>query len=137
MCGENRQYSIRRLADSEKSSKFGGFRCASMGRRFMTLVVFVSAVVLSAAASRTWEEVDRLPVSAVEMRVDAPEEPYTMVSDGYVYVAVRQRTTVKVFTILGQLVVQDDLRPGIYRYKLNSRGIYLLKVGSVTRRVTI
>lgn len=121
----------------KKVVNLGDCRCASMGRRFMTLVVFVSAVVLSAAASRTWEEVDRMPASAVEMRVDGAEEPYTMVSDGYVYVAVHQRTTVKVFTILGQLVVQDDLRPGIYRFKLNSRGIYLLKVGSVTRRVTI
>lgn len=108
-----------------------------MLRRLVTLVFVMSAVVLSAVASRTWEEVDRLPGVHVEQRIDAQEEPYTTVSDGYVYVAVRQRTTVKVFTILGQLVVQENLQPGIYRYKLNSRGIYLLKVGSATRRVTI
>lgn len=108
-----------------------------MLRLLVALVLFVSAVSLSAVGSRTWEAVERFPGVAVEQRADASCDPYVTVRDGYVYVSVREHTMVKVFTILGQLVVQDNLQPGTYRYKLNSRGIYLLKVGSVTRRVTI
>lgn len=100
--------------------------------------MMLATVTAAGAATRVWEEVDRLPVAAETELTDsgATDEVSTFVADGYIYVAVRQRISVKVFTILGQLVVQDTLSTGIYRFKLPSRGIYLLKAGSVTRRVT-
>lgn len=96
---------------------------------------------LSAAATqRAWEEVDRFPgPQPVEIAIGEPmEEPVSVaVRDGYVYVAVRQTTHVKLFTILGQSIIQQQLRPGIYRFRLGPRGIYLLKAGSLTRRITL
>lgn len=108
-------------------------------RKLIISIIFMAVATSMFAAPRAWEEVNRLPGVQTEQRVDATADDgvYTTVSDGYVYVVVRQRTTVKIFTILGQLIVQDTLQPGIYRYKLTSRGIYLLKVGSITRRVTL
>lgn len=108
----------------------------------LTAVLALSAICPGEViGARTWEEVDRIPGTSYSLQsvsADSDDEIFTHASEGYVYVVVmRQRTNIKIFTILGQLVAQDTLHPGIYRFKLPARGIYLLKAGSVTRRVTI
>lgn len=89
------------------------------------------------SAARQWEEVDRVPPQSAEMRGDFDDGLIVTVHDGYVYCVVRQKINIKMFTILGQLIVQETLQPGSYRFKLNNRGIYLLKAGTATRRVTV
>ena len=69
-------------------------------------------------------------------RIDA-ENPDVRVSEGYVYVTTTRSVTVKVFSILGQLISQETIQPGISRFRLPSRGIYILKVGTLTKRITI
>ena len=59
------------------------------------------------------------------------------VRDMYIYIGVDRPTTVKLFTILGQPVSQVNLPAGTSRFKVSARGIYILKIGSATRRVTI
>jgi len=57
--------------------------------------------------------------------------------DGYIYVTTPREVNVKVFTILGQLVSQGRLPAGTSRLRVNNKGIYILKTGSFTCRVTI
>lgn len=59
------------------------------------------------------------------------------VIDAAIVLTVSQTTNVKLFTILGQLVAEQKIEAGTWRMPLSSRGIYILKAGSVTRRVTI
>lgn len=110
-------------------------------QRLIIVAILSLASVVGAYAARGWEEVDRLPAMSMNRDVaaegDDSADLYTTVADGYLYVVVKQRTSVKLFTILGQLISGDTFAPGIYRYKLNARGIYLLKAGSQTRRITI
>lgn len=109
-------------------------------RRFAISCLTALAVTVSAAASqRAWEEVDNFPSPVTAIVQQQPEQDDVSVAarDGYVYIAVRQTSNIKVFTILGQLIVQQQLRPGNYRFRLGSRGIYILKAGSLTRRVAI
>lgn len=96
------------------------------------MTFFVSAL-LACAASRTWEPVEDMPTQRTEQVDNAA---YT-VTDGHVYVGLRQRTTVTLFTILGQPVIQATLHAGNYRFRIPSRGIYLLKIGDITRRITL
>ena len=104
-------------------------------RRFIISMLVALAVVTGAsAAARTWEEAERFPATEQAMGSD---DVSVTVRDGYVYLLVRQSAHVKLFTILGQVIVQDTLRPGVYRYKLASRGIYLLKAGTTTTRITL
>lgn len=109
--------------------------------RHILLLLCLTVATAGQSAERTWEEVDRAPVQSTGQHVDpsdaSTQEAEITVADGYVYVTLRQRTNVKIFTILGQLIVQDNLAPGVYRFRLSARGIYLLKAGSVTRRVTL
>lgn len=85
----------------------------------------------------TWEPIDRMPRTVSVEQIQSVDEVVTAVSDGYLYLSVRQRTSVKLFTILGQPVMHSVVNPGNYRLRLPARGIYLLKIGGATRRVTI
>lgn len=103
-------------------------------RLFITLLVAVG-VVLTSMASSPWEEV-RTVVPGME-RVDSEAAVDIAVRDNYVYVSCSRPVTVKVFTILGQLISQETLQPGIRRLRISAKGIYILKIGGITRRITI
>lgn len=104
-------------------------------RRVILILVMLTALVSGARAAVAWEETERAPVSVERVEGDTPFEMAT--SGSYLYVTVSKPVTVKVFTILGQLISSQTLQPGIHRLRMSSRGIYILKIGSVTRRITI
>ena len=55
----------------------------------------------------------------------------------YIYLWSDKPVTVKLFSILGQLISQETVKPGLHRIRLASRGIYILRAGTTTRRITI
>ena len=57
--------------------------------------------------------------------------------NGYIYVNTTRPVEIKVFSILGQLIRQEKISAGTFRFRLESKGIYIVKAGTVTRRVTI
>lgn len=57
--------------------------------------------------------------------------------NGNIVVKLPQKAQVKVFTILGQLISQAELNAGTSILKINSRGIYIVKVGNVTQKVAL
>lgn len=54
-----------------------------------------------------------------------------------IYVTASRPVQVKIFTILGQLIVQQNIAAGTTRLSVNARGIYILKAGDATCRVTV
>ena len=112
-----------------------------MGRILLrTALVFASLLMAAAAwaGARQWESVDRLPLQAYERQLSqsADDGFLLTMADGYVYLAIQKRLNVKMFTILGQPVVDQNLEAGVYRFRPAARGIYILKIGTQTRRVT-
>lgn len=99
------------------------------------LLALMLAIAPLAEAQRQWEEMESELV--VTDRGDGSDVLDISVRDGYVYVTTSKSVTVKIFSILGQLISQRTLRPGTTRTRISARGIYILKVGSVTRRITI
>ena len=78
-----------------------------------------------------WETVDTVVESLSDDREDIT------VRDQYIYLSTPRPVTAKLFTILGQPVTQAQLPAGTSRLRIDARGIYILKVGSLTRRITI
>ncbi len=109
--------------------------------RLLALLAGAAISALCHAASPRWEVVNSsapYPSQTTELRDDQPQEQLEVsVRDGFIYVTVARSSQVKVFTILGQLISQDTLQPGIHRLRINAKGIYILKTGSATRRVII
>jgi len=56
---------------------------------------------------------------------------------GAIIVKTPRRVTVRVFTILGQLVSQATLSPGTSELRMGARGIYIVKIGDVTQKVAL
>lgn len=54
-----------------------------------------------------------------------------------IYVTTPRPMQVKIFTILGQLIVQQNVPAGTTRLNVNARGIYILKAGDATCRITV
>lgn len=102
-------------------------------RRLIIILLAVSSICFGADAASAWE---RTGGKVSLERVDG-EAPEVRVSEGYVYITTTRPVTVKVFSILGQLISQETIQPGISRFRLPSRGIYILKVGAMTKRITI
>lgn len=105
-------------------------------RQFVVIALFVlSALLLSGAAPR-WEAVDAPGRIFTEQRSDS-DRVEVAVREGAIYVSSQHQVSVKVFTILGQLISQETLPVGTHRLQMSAKGIYILKIGTATRRVTI
>lgn len=97
----------------------------------LALAVVPAALSASPATAPRWETVN------TELPTLSDDAFDVTVRDNYIYVYTPTPVNVKLFTILGQLVSQGNLPTGTSRFKVNSRGIYILKAGTITRRVTI
>lgn len=100
--------------------------------RIAFLAVLLAAAPISTAAADSWEHIEQVrPDHSEGERIDVE------VSESYIYVSTNKVVTVKICTILGQLVSQEKLPAGVSRIRLAQRGVYILKAGSITRRVNI
>lgn len=98
---------------------------------FVMAMAMVPVSAAGPAQSTRWEAVDTI---IAELSDDAFD---VTVRENYIYVYTPRSVNVKLFTILGQLVNQNTLQPGTSRLRMNARGIYILKAGTITRRVTL
>ena len=58
-------------------------------------------------------------------------------SNGVITIVTTKRITVRVYTILGQMISQTTLQPGTSELRLGSRGIYLVRIANITQKVAI
>lgn len=106
-----------------------------MKRIFIIIALAIVLVAPVSMAQQQWEVMSSEQV--VPERLESADVLDIVVRDGYVYVTTSKPVTVKIFSILGQLISQKEIKPGTSRTRMTSRGIYILKVGSVTRRITV
>ena len=98
----------------------------------LTVLALASAL---ADAAPVWEKV--APVTTEITDATATDAYEVKLADNAIILTLTNRTSVKIFTILGQLVAEKQLEAGTWRLPLQARGIYILKVGTSTRRITI
>ena len=104
------------------------------------LLILLTATALAAtapgasAAARVWEQIEAAaPDGGGESEVSVD----VSVRDGYLYVTLSRRSAVKLFTILGHTVSQTELPAGTSRLRIPARGIYILRAGDATVRITV
>ena len=64
-------------------------------------------------------------------------EIFSNSTTGTIIIRTPHKIQVRVFTILGQLVSQATLNPGTSELKINSRGVYIVKIGNITQKVAL
>lgn len=107
----------------------------------MKRILLILTLLLTAAGAWCdpikWEESSRpTDNQAIHQSVESEGVEIT-VKDGWVYVTASRTVTIRIFSILGQPIITETMQPGTYRLHLSSRGIYILRAGSVTRRIII
>jgi hypothetical protein len=112
-------------------------------RRLITILILAVAVAVTSTAASSgrpvWEPVNNEnATTAIAAAKAADSDAFeSEVINGALYIYTPKRVNVKVFTILGQPISSETLDAGIWRLNINKRGIYILKTGSQTKRVTI
>lgn len=104
-------------------------------KKYLAAIMLLLATSMPLSAQKNWEEMESAQV--VAERVAEGDVLEITVKDGYVYVTTSRPITVKIFSILGQLISQKTIPAGTSRTRITARGIYILKAGTVTKRVTI
>lgn len=92
---------------------------------------------LSAQSHYIWKEYKQaLPEKTINNpRTTAGIEVYT--SNGSLIIRTNEKTQVKVLSILGQTISQATIEAGVYELKINSHGIFIVKIGDFTLRVAL
>lgn len=105
-------------------------------RRLATVVA--ASVMLSASVSTAGAAAIPAPPQTTD-RYDGDESERieVTVKDGYIYVTSPRAVTLSLYSILGQLIARESVQAGTTRIKAPARGVYILKAGSATRRVTV
>lgn len=106
-------------------------------RRYLAIFIIVLSALAATGATPRWESVDAPPRIAASVQRPGDGTVDVAVNDGYVYIASPRQVQVKVFTILGQLISQETIPVGCHRLRISARGVYILKIGESTIRITI
>lgn len=91
-----------------------------------------------------WEEINdtalisTMPPPDVDIKRPPQEDGVQIfVRNNYIYVVTDHEIPVRVFSILGDLIGEGKLHHGVYRMPIKARGIYIVKAGTSTLRVTL
>lgn len=57
--------------------------------------------------------------------------------EGNIYIRTPRKIQVTIYTILGQVVTDRTLNPGLSEIKIGTRGIYLVKIEGRTQKVAL
>ncbi len=101
------------------------------------LLLLALAAVLCPAGSfaADWETVKTEIRDA--RRVTKEYDVEILTTPGCIIVSSGRQLDIKVFTILGRVVSEETLQPGVSRLKVAAHGVYIVKAGELTCKVAI
>lgn len=109
-----------------------------LGRKLISLTVSLVLVAggVSTSFARGWESLKS--ERAVESRLVVREADVEVRSGkGVIVVATPRPVSVKVYTILGQVISQETLPAGTSCLTISGHGVYIVKVGDITCKVAL
>lgn len=97
-----------------------------------------SGFVLPTAVARTTMEKEIWEIDGNRQNETAQEAPIEVSSkDGSIYIRTPRKVQVIVYTILGQIVTDRTINPGLSELKIGVRGIYLVKIEGQTQKIAL
>lgn len=100
-------------------------------------LVFSGSVLPTAAAQTTMEK-EICKIDGNRQDGTAQEAPIEVSSkDGSIYIRTPRKVQVVVYTILGQIVTDRTINPGLSELKIGVRGIYLVKIEGQTQKIAL
>ena len=100
-------------------------------------LVFSLGLGNTALAEIQWHETNREVQGKVLNDPNTSDGIKIYGNKGVITIVTPKRITVRVYTILGQMVSQATLQPGTSELRLGTRGIYLVRIGNITQKVAL
>lgn len=106
-----------------------------------SLLIFVTLTLLTfgfdALAQLQWREVQHRVQGKSLIDPSQTDGVEIYGKDGVITIRTQRRISVRVFTILGQLVSQATLNSGCSELRVGARGIFIVKIGNITQKVAL
>ena len=97
-----------------------------------------SGFVLPTAVAQTTMEKEIWKIDDNPQNEPVQEAPLEVSSkDGSIYIRTPRKVQVIVYTILGQIVTDRTINPGLSELKIGVRGIYLVKIEGQTQKIAL
>ena len=97
-----------------------------------------SGFVLPTAVAQTTMEKEIWKIDDNRQNEHVQEAPIEVSSkDGSIYIRTPRKVQVVVYTILGQIVTDRTINPGLSELKIGVRGIYLVKIEGQTQKIAL
>lgn len=110
-----------------------------MRKRIIALFTILAGIALPVAAvapqSEGWHPVKVQSEGARSVAKDADTE--VLAAKGAIVVKTAKPVEVEVYTILGQLVSRHTVPVGTSQLEMPSRGVYIVRVGTLTGKVAL
>ena len=84
---------------------------------------------------KNWQETKNITTNF--KAVSSQPEIDVFSAPNIIKVKVNQETEVRIFTILGKLISSQILKPGIYEYRMDSHGVYIIKTDENSCKIAI
>lgn len=97
-----------------------------------------SGFVLPTAVAQTTMEKEIWKIDDNRQNEPVQEAPIEVSNkDGSIYIRTPRKVQVVVYTILGQIVTDRTINPGLSELKIGVRGIYLVKIEGQTQKIAL
>ena len=110
-------------------------------KRRLRLITTIGILILlwiaspSIAMAKGWETVNT--EKAQTQHVVSDSEIEIRAGGGMIYVNTSRHLNIKIFTILGSRISEDNLAPGTYQFVVPTHGVYIIKAGDLTCKVAV
>lgn len=104
-------------------------------RFIASLLAFLPFVGIAQTTEHQWQEAKVINGNFKAISNQPDIEVFS--APHVIMIKVNHDIDVRIFTILGKLVSQQHLTPGIYEYKMDSHGIYIIKTEESSCKIAI
>ena len=99
------------------------------------LLALMALVPASVAYAKGWEAVK--PEKVMGNHVISDAELEIKVGGGLIFITSSKHINIKIFTILGSRIADDNLSAGTYQFAVPTHGVYIVKAGDLTCKVAV
>ena len=104
-------------------------------RKLLITLTLFGCMASMPAYSKGWEPLKS--EKGQSHRIAATSEIEIKAVRGIIYVTTSRNVNIKIFTILGSRIADDNLSPGSYQFVVPTHGVYIIKAGDLTCKVAV
>lgn len=98
-------------------------------------IALVSGSTKGMCAEHQWQEAKAINGNFKAVSSQPDIEVFS--APNVIMIKVNHNVDVRVFTILGKLISEEHLEPGIFQYNVDSHGIYIIKTQESSCKIAI